>query len=164
MGTTHLECHSPVNSPSSRTTFKEFKHSPKYRNGNRLRSYQLKGLNWMAFNWHNRRSCILVRRGAGVREDHRESPYGHFQADEMGLGKTAQTISFLQYLRYYQLVRGPFLVVAPLSTLPHWQRCVSLGPEVSRTYAVLQGDRKLDGHELHCVCRGRAVKKNHQSV
>jgi hypothetical protein len=34
--------------------------------GFRLRSYQLEGLNWLLFNWWNRRSCIL--------------------ADEMGLG------------------------------------------------------------------------------
>merc|ERR1740124_446778 len=33
----------------------------------RLRSYQLEGVNWLLFNWYNRRSCIL--------------------ADEMGLGK-----------------------------------------------------------------------------
>jgi SNF2 family DNA or RNA helicase len=34
--------------------------------GFRLRSYQLEGVNWLLFNWWNRRSCIL--------------------ADEMGLG------------------------------------------------------------------------------
>jgi SNF2 family DNA or RNA helicase len=34
--------------------------------GFRLRSYQLEGVNWLLFNWWNRRSCII--------------------ADEMGLG------------------------------------------------------------------------------
>ena len=45
----------------------------------------------------------------------------------MGLGKTAQSISFLQQLRSNPKtrVRGPFLIVAPLSTLPHWEREVS---------------------------------------
>ena len=37
------------------------------KQGFRLRSYQLEGVNWLMFNWWNKRSCIL--------------------ADEMGLGK-----------------------------------------------------------------------------
>lgn len=41
--------------------------------------------------------------------------------DEMGLGKTVQTIAFLRTLVSKGL-RGPFLVIAPLSCLPHWQR------------------------------------------
>jgi hypothetical protein len=40
----------------------------------------------------------------------------------MGLGKTAQSISVLSWLRQYGGVRLPFLVVAPLTTLGHWQR------------------------------------------
>lgn len=40
--------------------------------GFRLRSYQLEGVNWLLFNWFNKRSCIL--------------------ADEMGLGKTCQSM------------------------------------------------------------------------
>ena len=43
-------------------------------------------------------------------------------ADEMGLGKTVQSVSFLDLIYYRFNVRGPFLVIAPLSTLPHWQR------------------------------------------
>ena len=42
-------------------------------------------------------------------------------ADEMGLGKTVQSIAFLQEVFDYG-IRGPFLVVVPLSTLGHWQR------------------------------------------
>ena len=38
-----------------------------YRNGNKLRAYQLEGLNWLTYNWTQRRGSIL--------------------ADEMGLGK-----------------------------------------------------------------------------
>lgn len=41
-------------------------------------------------------------------------------ADEMGLGKTAQSVCFLDQLSR-KGVRGPFLIVAPLSTIPHWQ-------------------------------------------
>ncbi len=43
-------------------------------------------------------------------------------AAQMGLGKTAQSISTLQTLRTVGGVPGPFLIVAPLSTLGHWQR------------------------------------------
>jgi chromodomain-helicase-DNA-binding protein 7 len=42
-------------------------------------------------------------------------------ADEMGLGKTIQSITFLEHVFRYG-VRGPFLVIVPLSTLGNWQR------------------------------------------
>ncbi|EOD27599.1 Chromodomain helicase DNA binding protein, partial [Emiliania huxleyi CCMP1516] len=67
-----------------------------------LRPYQLEGLNWLLFSWYARRSVML--------------------ADEMGLGKTIQSISTLHHLWTHEHVRGPFLVVAPLSTLAHWKR------------------------------------------
>lgn len=69
----------------------------------KLRSYQLEGVNWLLFNWFNKRSCIL--------------------ADEMGLGKTIQTLGFLHQLNELPAtqVRGPFLVVAPLTLIGQWQ-------------------------------------------
>uniref|UniRef100_T1J482 DNA helicase n=1 Tax=Strigamia maritima TaxID=126957 RepID=T1J482_STRMM len=75
--------------------------SANYKNGNTLREYQLEGLNWLMFSWHNEQNCIL--------------------ADEMGLGKTIQSISFLCELFKYGY-QGPFLVIAPLSTIANWQR------------------------------------------
>lgn len=42
-------------------------------------------------------------------------------ADEMGLGKTIQSITFL-YEMYMKNIEGPFLVIAPLSTIPNWER------------------------------------------
>ena len=33
-----------------------------------------------------------------------------------------QTISLLEYLRTAQGIPGPFLVIAPLSTIENWQR------------------------------------------
>jgi len=42
-------------------------------------------------------------------------------ADEMGLGKTIQVIGLVAHL-LTQHVTGPFLVVAPLATLPNWVR------------------------------------------
>ena len=44
----------------------------------------------------------------------------------MGLGKSIQTVAFMQVLKTYQNVRGPFLIIAPLSTLINWQRELQL--------------------------------------
>jgi len=41
-------------------------------------------------------------------------------ADEMGLGKTIQTIALFAHLHEHD-VKGPFLIVAPLSTLTNWE-------------------------------------------
>lgn len=60
------------------------------------------GLNWLLNRWHAGQNAIL--------------------ADEMGLGKTAQTVSFLEHLYRVNHVRGPFLIVCPLSTMEHWRR------------------------------------------
>ena len=87
----------PSTSPHSTLT-----ESPMYKNGNILRPYQLEGLNWLLYCWLHRQSCII--------------------ADEMGLGKTVQSVAFLDYLYNKFNVLGPFLIVAPLSTLPHWER------------------------------------------
>uniref|UniRef100_A0A8C3TF17 Chromodomain helicase DNA binding protein 9 n=1 Tax=Chelydra serpentina TaxID=8475 RepID=A0A8C3TF17_CHESE len=94
--------------PDSRTldrpppnSWKKIEQSREYKNGNQLREYQLEGLNWLLFNWYNRRNCIL--------------------ADEMGLGKTIQSITFL-YEILLTGIRGPFLIIAPLSTITNWER------------------------------------------
>ena len=81
--------------------WKKLDESPVYLNGNTLREYQLEGLNWLSFSWFNGRNCIL--------------------ADEMGLGKTIQSLAFVDSV-YKCGIRGPFLVIAPLSTIPNWQR------------------------------------------
>ena len=80
----------------------KFDESPVYKSQNTLRPYQLEGLNWLVYCWMHKQSCII--------------------ADEMGLGKTVQSVSFLDLIYNRFNVRGPFLVIAPLSTLPHWQR------------------------------------------
>ncbi|KAL3151223.1 hypothetical protein ABBQ38_013064 [Trebouxia sp. C0009 RCD-2024] len=59
-------------------------------------------LKWMINNWGKGINCIL--------------------GDEMGLGKTAQSISTLEFQRQLCDIPGPFLIVAPLTTLGHWQR------------------------------------------
>ncbi|CAH0474051.1 unnamed protein product [Peronospora belbahrii] len=67
-----------------------------------LRDYQLTGVNWMLFNWYQKRNSML--------------------ADEMGLGKTVQTVMYVNHLAVVERTPRPFIVVAPLSTLGHWQR------------------------------------------
>ena len=64
-----------------------------------LRWYQVEGLTWLLNQWGQKHGGIL--------------------ADEMGLGKTIQTLTLLQTLAWSGN-RGPFLVVAPLSTLNQW--------------------------------------------
>lgn len=67
--------------------------------GAELRDYQLDGFEWLVGLYENGLNGIL--------------------ADEMGLGKTLQTIAFLAHLRS-KGVWGPFLIVAPLSTIANW--------------------------------------------
>ena len=67
-----------------------------------MRPYQIAGLNWLANLYQNGINGIL--------------------ADEMGLGKTLQSISLLAWLKQIKGISGPFLVLAPKSTLANWQR------------------------------------------
>ncbi|VDI53953.1 DNA helicase INO80 [Mytilus galloprovincialis] len=70
-----------------------------------LKPYQLKGMNWLANLYDQGINGIL--------------------ADEMGLGKTVQSIALLGHLAENQGIWGPFLVIAPASTLHNWQQEVS---------------------------------------
>lgn len=59
-------------------------------------------------------------------------------ADEMGLGKTVQCISLVAHLMD-KGVTGPFLVCAPLSTLPNWMsEFKRFTPRVSSVFYVLR--------------------------
>lgn len=39
-----------------------------------------------------------------------------------GLGKTAQSIATLAFQQQFLGITGPHIVIAPLTTLGHWQR------------------------------------------
>ena len=93
--------------------------SPPYKGDRALRDYQLEGLNWLVRSWHAGR-CVML-------------------ADEMGLGKTAQSVAMLDHLHRQKGIRGPFLVVAPLSTLPHWKREVEQWTHMNAV--VFHGDK-----------------------
>uniref|UniRef100_A0A8C6J6H1 DNA helicase n=1 Tax=Melopsittacus undulatus TaxID=13146 RepID=A0A8C6J6H1_MELUD len=82
-------------------SWQKLERSREYKNSNQLREYQLEGMNWLLFNWYNRKNCIL--------------------ADEMGLGKTIQSITFLSEI-FLMGIHGPFLIIAPLSTITNWER------------------------------------------
>lgn len=67
-----------------------------------LKEYQMKGLSWLVNLYEQGINGIL--------------------ADEMGLGKTVQSISVMAYLAEKHNIWGPFLVIAPSSTLHNWQQ------------------------------------------
>jgi len=73
--------------------------TPKMFKG-RLKEYQLKGLRWLDNLYEQGINGIL--------------------ADEMGLGKTIQAIVMLTNLAEKKGVWGPFIVVAPATTLHNW--------------------------------------------
>uniref|UniRef100_A0A668AWT2 Proliferation-associated SNF2-like protein n=1 Tax=Myripristis murdjan TaxID=586833 RepID=A0A668AWT2_9TELE len=72
---------------------------PELFTGGIMRWYQIEGIEWLRMLWENGINGIL--------------------ADEMGLGKTIQCIAHIAMM-IEKKVLGPFLVVAPLSTLPNW--------------------------------------------
>ncbi|KAK7092524.1 lymphocyte-specific helicase-like isoform X2 [Littorina saxatilis] len=74
-------------------------NQPLMMTGGVLRPYQLEGFMWLRTLYENGVNGIL--------------------ADEMGLGKTVQCVAMLSHM-VYMGVPGPFLVCAPLSTVPNW--------------------------------------------
>ncbi|XP_075224840.1 lymphocyte-specific helicase-like [Lycorma delicatula] len=79
--------------------FKVPVNQPDLLEGGVLRDYQLQGIEWLKLIFENGLNGIL--------------------ADEMGLGKTIQVIGLICFL-IEKGIKGPYLIVAPLSTLSNW--------------------------------------------
>ncbi len=113
-------------------------------NGNKLRDYQVEGVRWMLACWYRRRGCIL--------------------ADEMGLGKTVQVTAVLEHLHRVENLRGPFLIVVPLSTIEHWRREIETWTDMNLcVYHDISGGSHLREvireYEWYYKCRSRRVLK-----
>ncbi|XP_078120813.1 chromodomain-helicase-DNA-binding protein 8 isoform X2 [Sander vitreus] len=115
----------------SASSWKKLEETREYKNGNILREYQLEGVNWLLFNWYNRQNCIL--------------------ADEMGLGKTIQSIALLAE-EYDAGVQGPFLVIAPLSTITNWEREFSTWTDMNAIvyHGSLASRQMIQQYEMYC--------------
>ncbi|KAJ6023151.1 hypothetical protein N7499_008473 [Penicillium canescens] len=85
---------------ATRKSFEPIHGTPTFLQNGELKDFQIKGLNFLAFNWVRGRNVVL--------------------ADEMGLGKTVQTVSFINWMRHVRRQQGPFIVIVPLSTMPAW--------------------------------------------
>ncbi|XP_074544247.1 chromodomain-helicase-DNA-binding protein 8 isoform X3 [Halichoeres trimaculatus] len=112
-------------------SWKKLEETREYKNGNTLREYQLEGVNWLLFNWYNRQNCIL--------------------ADEMGLGKTIQSITLLSEI-YSAGIQGPFLVIAPLSTITNWEREFSTWTHMNAIvyHGSLASRQMIQQYEMYC--------------
>ncbi|KAI0205923.1 PHD/FYVE-zinc-finger like domain-containing protein [Astrocystis sublimbata] len=80
----------------------ELKSQPPQLRKGKLMEYQLEGINFLLYNFHQQQNVIL--------------------ADEMGLGKTIQIVAFISALTHSKPNCWPFLVVVPNSTCPNWRR------------------------------------------
>ncbi|KAA0719516.1 Chromodomain-helicase-DNA-binding protein 8 [Triplophysa tibetana] len=113
------------------SSWKKLDESREYQNGNQLREYQLEGVNWLLFNWYNRQNCIL--------------------ADEMGLGKTIQSLALLSEV-FSAGVQGPFLIIAPLSTITNWEREFITWTDMNAIvyHGSLASRQMIQQYEMYC--------------
>ncbi|KAI1113578.1 PHD/FYVE-zinc-finger like domain-containing protein [Nemania sp. NC0429] len=80
----------------------ELKSQPAQLKEGKLMEYQIEGVNFLLYNFHQQQNVIL--------------------ADEMGLGKTVQIVAFISALTHSKPGCWPFLVVVPNATCPNWRR------------------------------------------
>lgn len=80
----------------------ELKTQPAQLKKGKLMEYQMEGVNFLLYNFHQQQNVIL--------------------ADEMGLGKTVQIVAFISALTHSKPGCWPFLVVVPNATCPNWRR------------------------------------------
>lgn len=84
----------------SEDELKLLQFQPKSIKGGILKPYQLKGMSWLS--------------------DLRQLDCNGILADQMGLGKTIQSLAYLALLKDRDKIRGPHLIVCPLSTVKNW--------------------------------------------
>jgi len=70
-----------------------------------LRKYQTVGTKWIIYLYENGLGGLLC--------------------DDMGLGKTHQIMAFILFLRKYEKVKEPFLVICPTTILSHWKNILN---------------------------------------
>lgn len=126
---------SDSNAASNGDEFVPYEQSPTYKGGRTLRAYQVEGLNWMVSCIKAQRSCIL--------------------ADEMGLGKTVQVVSLIEHMKSEESIRGPYLIVVPLSTIQHWRREIESWTDLNVCVYHDIGDRttKFTAKDMRAVIR-----------
>ena len=90
----------------------------------KLRSYQIKGVDWLKFLFENR--------------------FGGLLCDDMGLGKTHQAMALMVWMREKRKLKNPILVVCPTTVISHWANKIrDFAPGLSA--AVYHGgDRKIE--------------------
>ncbi|NWU88793.1 CHD8 protein, partial [Upupa epops] len=77
----------------------------------------------------------------------------------MGLGKTIQSIAFLQEISNLS-IRGPFLVIAPLSTITNWEREFNTWTHMNTIvyHGSLASRQMIQQYEMYCKdLRGRLI-------
>lgn len=69
----------------------------------------------------------------------------------MGLGKTIQSITFLQEVHKVG-VQGPFLVIAPLSTITNWEREFASWTQMNTIvyHGSLASRQMIQQYEMYC--------------
>ena len=95
---------------------------PTFKPGCTLRDYQCVSFDWMVRNMRRKRNVILgdeMGLGASLCRSYCASARVS-DALPRCAGKTAQSVAVLEHARMEG--KGPFLVIAPLTTLMHWQR------------------------------------------
>uniref|UniRef100_A0A3P9PJH5 Chromodomain helicase DNA binding protein 7 n=1 Tax=Poecilia reticulata TaxID=8081 RepID=A0A3P9PJH5_POERE len=105
--------------------------------------------------WKKLESSREYRNGNALREYQLE-----VTINCMGLGKTIQSITFL-YEIYMKSIEGPFLIIAPLSTIPNWEREFRTWTELNVVvYHGSQASRKtIQAYEMYYRdTQGKIVK------
>ena len=154
----------------------------------KMRAYQLEGLNWMIRLYDSGVSGILAdEMGLGQSNTMLDADnsarrtslrcslilYLCFVFLSRCAGKTLQSISLLAYLKGVRGVRGPHLVLTPLSTLGNWHReftrwcpelrvCRFHGTREERAEMIARGDLGMETYDILLTSYEMAIReKNH---